>query len=100
MHERSCFWKLSGSERVHESQKLVKPAEKYFYPIFSLFWANLSLKKSLLVKSGILRLLVNTLTANYEYSRSNRENLPLQLQMQLFENPETFCLLLYFWNVH
>ena len=24
---------------------------------------------------------VNTLTANYEYSRSNRENLPLPIQM-------------------
>ena len=40
------------------------------------------------------------LTANYEYSRSNKENLPLQIQVQLFEKRKTFCLLLYFWNVH
>ena len=35
-------------------------------------------------------MLVNTLTANYEYSRSNRENLPLPIQMQLSEKPKTF----------
>ena len=36
-------------------------------------------------------LLFNTLTADYEYSRSNRENLPLPIQMQLFKKPKTFC---------
>ena len=33
---------------------------------------------------------MNTLTANYEYSRSNRETLPLPIQMQLSEKPKTF----------
>ena len=33
---------------------------------------------------------VNTLTANYEHSRSNTDNLPLPVQMQLSEKPETF----------
>ena len=31
----------------------------------------------------------NTLTANYEYSRSNTDNLPLPVQMQLSEKVET-----------
>ena len=31
------------------------------------------------------------LTANYEYSRSNSENVPLPLQIQLSEKPKTFC---------
>ena len=31
------------------------------------------------------------LTANYEYSRSNGENLPLTIQMQLSENLKYFC---------
>ena len=35
MHNRASFWKLFGSERVNESQKLPKSAEKYFYPTFS-----------------------------------------------------------------
>ena len=30
------------------------------------------------------------MTANYVYSRSNRENLPLPIQMQLSEKPKTF----------
>ena len=32
----------------------------------------------------------NTLTANYEYSRSNTDNLPLPVQMQLSEKLEIF----------
>ena len=35
-------------------------------------------------------MLVKKLSANYEYSRSNRENLPLPIQMQLSENPSIF----------
>ena len=34
----------------------------------------------------------NTLTANYEYSRSNTDNLPLPVQMQLSEKLETFFI--------
>ena len=40
--------------------------------------------------SEILRLLVNTLTADYEYSHSNTDKLPLPIQMQLLEKLETF----------
>ena len=47
---------------------------------------------SLLVRSEILGLLVNTLTANYEYSRSNTDNLPLPFQMQLSEKLKRFFL--------
>ena len=90
MHKRSCFGKPFGSERVNESQKLLKSAEKHFYPTLSSFWANLSYKKSFLVISDILGLFVNTLTANYEYSRSDWENLPLRIQLQLSEKLKTF----------
>ena len=31
------------------------------------------------------------LTANYKDSHSNRENLPLPIQMQFTEKPKTFC---------
>ena len=41
------------------------------------------------------------LTANYEYSRSNTDNLPLPVQMQLPEKQETFSdFLLHFLNLH
>ena len=37
MNKRACFSKLCGSEHVKESQKLLKSAEKYFYPTLSSF---------------------------------------------------------------
>ena len=39
----------------------------------------------------ILTLRINMLTVDYEYSRSNRENLPLPIQMQLSKKPNVFC---------
>ena len=91
MHNRSCSWKLFGSERVNECQKQLKSGEKDFYLIFSSFCAKLNYKKLFLIRSEILGLLVNTMTANYEYSRSNRENLPSPIYMQLSKNPKIFC---------
>ena len=61
IHKRSSFWKSFASEHVYKSQKLLKSAEKYFYPTFSSFWGKLSWKKSLLVRSEILGLFVNTM---------------------------------------
>ena len=40
---------------------------------------------SFLVRSEILGLLVKALTASYEYSGSNKDNLPLPVQLQLPE---------------
>ena len=43
------------------------------------------------MKSEILGLHVNTLTANSEGSCSNRENLQIPSQIKLSKNPEGFC---------
>ena len=43
----------------------------------------MSKKQLFLVRCEILGLLVHTLAANCEYSRSNMESLPVQIQMQL-----------------
>ena len=96
MHSRDCFWKPFGSERVKMSQKLLKSAEKCFYPTFWSFWAKLSSKKLFLIGSEILGMLVNTLTANYEYSRSNRENLVSQIEIKLSKKPLKFYAVLFF----
>ena len=64
-------------------QKLLQYAEKYFYPTFSSFRPKLSYKRLFLIRSEILGLLDNTLTGNYEYSRYNRENLPLPNETKL-----------------
>ena len=44
---------------------------------------------------GLRRKKFNTLTADYKYSRSNRENLQLPIQMQLSKKPKTFLLHFY-----
>ena len=44
---------------------------------------------------------INMLTANYEYSRNNTENLPLPIEMELSSKLKTFSdFLLHFWNLH
>ena len=91
MHNRDCFWKPFGSERVNESEKLLKFAENHFYPTFSSFWAKLNFNKFFLMRSEVLGLLAKTLTANYEYFRSNTKNLPWQIQGKLSEKPIYFC---------
>ena len=61
-----------------------------FVLLFYLFeqpWVE----KSDLVRSEILQLAVNKLTANYEYSRSNREDFLLPIKMQLSEKPKNVC---------
>ena len=43
----------------------------------------------------------STLTRNHEYSRSNRENLQLPVQMNLSKSCKHFALFcLNFWNLH
>ena len=51
----------------------------------------LSWKKSALVWSEILRLFVNTLTADNKYSRCNVHNFAQQVQMPLSQKQKTFC---------
>ena len=86
MHNWASFWKPFDSERVNYSQKIVKSKEKYFYPTFSSFWAKLIEKKLFSIGSEIFGLLYNTLTANYEYSRSNRETLRLPIRIKFSKN--------------
>ena len=53
------------------------------------------------IRSEILGLLENTLIRNYEYSRSNRGDLLLPIQIKLSKKPETFCdLFLHLWYLH
>ena len=75
----------------NESQKLLKSVEKHFYSTFSSFCTKLIWRKSFLVRSAILGLLVNTPTAKYKYSHNNRENLTLPIQMQLSKKSKSIC---------
>ena len=85
------FENPSVPNTLNMSQKRLKPAEKHFYPTFSLFWAKFSQAKSDSVRSEILGLFVNTFTGDNEYSRHNREILPIPTQMQLSRKLRIFC---------
>ena len=83
MQNSACFWKLFGSERLNKSQKFLKSAENYLSGTFSSFLVKLCYKKLFSIRTDIFGLLDNTMTGNYEYSGSNRENLQLQIQISL-----------------
>ena len=101
MHNTACFWKPFRSERVNESQKLLKFAEKNFDSSFSSLWAKLSYKKLFLIRFQILGLLVNTLTANYEYSCSKKGLYSYKVKSNHLKNIKPFAWLdLNFHNLH
>ena len=52
---------------------------------------NCVLKNLFLIRSEILGLLLNTWSANYEYSGRNRENLPLEIQTKFSKNSQCVC---------
>ena len=56
-----------------------------------MHWDILSWKKSALVLSEILRLFVNTFTADNKYSRCNVHNFAQQVQTPLYQKKKTFC---------
>ena len=61
----------------------------------------MSWKKSALVRSKILGLFVNTLTAEYTYSRRNMQTFTQQVQTPLPLKQKIFLdFLLPFWNSH
>ena len=90
MHKKSCFRRPFGSQDVNGHQTLLESAQEQFYPTFSSFGDKLGQKNSLLVRSEILGLFVNTLTADHRYSGDNRENLSQPFQMRLFQKPKNF----------
>ena len=72
-------------------KNLITEKKITFILLFHYSKTNWVWKMLFLIRSEILRLLVNTLTANCEYSRSNRENLLLPIQINLSKKPSTFC---------
>ena len=79
-----------GNQPVNGLETLLKSARHYYYPIFPWIWDKLSLKKSALVRSKILGLFVNTLTAGYTYSGRNMQTLTQQVQTPLSLKQKTF----------
>ena len=87
---RSCFRTPFGNQRVNGFQTPLKVATHYYYPFFPWIWGKLSWKKTALLWLKVLRLFVNTLTADEKYSFRNMQNFLQQLQMLLSEKRKTF----------
>ena len=67
---------------------------------FSSISDKLCWKTSLLVRSEILRLFVNTMTADEKYSRHNRENLPQRIQMQLSKTKKCLSKFYFIFKIY
>ena len=87
---RSCFRTPFGNQHVNGFQTPLKVATHHYYPFFPWIWGNLSWKKTALLWLKILRLFVNTLTADDKYSFRNMENFLQQVQTLLSEKRKTF----------
>ena len=89
--KRSSFRRPCCNQPVNGFQTLLKSARHHYYLIFPCIWDILSWKKSALVWSEILRLFVNTLTADNKNSRCNVHNFARQVQTSLSRKQKTFC---------
>ena len=78
-----------------------KICRKVLFPTFSSFGSKMIEQKLFLIRSQILGLLLNTLTANYELSRSSRDNLPLPIQSKLLKKRKSFWSIFFnFLDLH
>ena len=93
MSERSSFRQPFGGQRVNSSKIVLKSGRHHFFTNIPLIWDKMRWKKSLLVRSEILGLFINTLTSDDKYSRHDRENFPQQIQMQLSQKLQNFSQL-------
>ena len=90
-HFRGPFDKQYGNS----DQTLLKSERQNLWYICWSMWRQLILKECLLVICKVLRLFVNTLTADDKYSLLNRDNLTQPIQMQLSQEQKTFSP----WNL-
>ena len=77
-------------QHVKRSKTLVKCPWEYFYKTRLLLWSKLAWETSLLSIFELLRVFIETLTADHRYSLSYIWNLQVLHQMQLSKNLKTF----------
>ena len=87
--KRSCFRTPFANEPVNGFQTLLNSARHHYYALLSSIRGKLSCKKSPSVWYEILRLFVNTLTADNKYSDCNMKNFPQQFQTPLSQKQKT-----------
>ena len=77
-------------QHVKRSKTLVKCPWKYFYKTCLLLWSKLTWETSLLLIFELLRVFIETLTADHRYSLCYIWNLQVLHQMQLSKKLKTF----------
>ena len=99
--KRSYFRRPWGNQRVNGFQTLLKSTRHHYYPIFPCICDILSWKKSPLVWSEILRLFLNTLTADKKYPAAMCTISRNKFKRTYIKNKRLFLdFVLHFWNVH
>ena len=88
--KRSWLRTPFANERDNGFQTLLKLARHHYYPLFSSIRGKLSCQKSVLVWLEILRLFVQTLTADDKHCGRNMQNLSKQFQTPLSYKQKTF----------
>ena len=78
-----------GNQCVNGFQTPLKVARHHYYPFFPWISGKLSWQKTALLWLKILRLFVNTLTADDKYSCHNMQNFLQQLQTLLSQKRKT-----------
>ena len=71
-----------GRQHVTDSQTLLRSARNQLHTTLPLIRDRGTRKRLVLVRSELLGQCANTLTADYRYSRWNRENLSKQVPVQ------------------
>ena len=87
---KSFFRTPFGNQRVNGFQTPLKVARHHYYPFSPGVLGKLNWKNTALLWLKILRLFVNTLTADDKYSCSNNQNFLPQLQTLLSQKRKTF----------
>ena len=72
-----------GRQHVNGSETLLRSARNQLHTTLPLIRDSGSSKRLFLIRSELLGQFVNTLTADYKYSRQNWENLWQQIPMQI-----------------
>ena len=80
----------SYGQRVKRSKTLVKCPWQYFYQNCLLLWSKLTWETSLLLIFELLRVFIETLTADHRYSLCYIWNLQVLHQMQLSKKLKAF----------
>ena len=90
MSKRPSFMQRFGSQHDNGSQTLLRSARNQMHTTLPLILDKRRRKRLVLVRSEVVGQFVNTLTADYQYSGKNPENLWQQVSRQISRKVNAF----------